>query len=46
MADERKPPEEPVATPVPAPRAEAEKDRKITDNPGEGEYMFKDWALI
>ena len=46
MADDRKQPEKPVSKSVSVPPAETEKDRKVTDNPGEGEYMFTDWALI
>jgi len=46
MADDTEKPEVPVVQPVPQPRARDEKNRKETDNPGEGAYMFSDWALI
>lgn len=45
MADDPKMPEKPEAT-LPTPPAVQETPRKVTDNPGEGEYMFTDWALI
>jgi len=46
MADEREKPEVPEEGRPETPRAVKERDRKVTDNPGEGEHMFRDWALI
>jgi len=46
MADEREKPEVPEERRPETPRAVKERDRKVTDNPGEGEHMFRDWALI
>lgn len=46
MADDTAKPEGPVVQPVPQPRERDEKKPKDTDNPGEGAYMFSDWALI
>ena len=46
MADDREKPEEPKTVRSEPPRPVKERDRKVTENPGEGEYMFRDWALI
>lgn len=46
MADDKKAPDGPVE----APKAEApqpeQQPRPVTENPGEGSYMFSDWAMF
>lgn len=46
MADEREDPAKPEETRPEPPRAIRERDRKVTENPGESDQMFRDWALI
>ncbi len=46
MADERKAPEVPAEPPKAEAPAPESKPQDVTENPGEGQYMFKDWAMF
>lgn len=46
MADDREKPQRTAEKSVEAPQSETKAPPRETENPGEGEFMFSDWALI